>query len=155
MEYKEAIQALILREKKQQAEIELKKKKNEAELKKMLDSKKEAEVEEFGMDISVELTEEERQLIHLKKPTSDLLPLDLGKCFHRISIPEVKEGFDNIKYEWANEEACKEYLTSWILKRKATQRLEDLQPGKFFREKSTEWQKASLEFKKKQMEGRR
>merc|ERR1712008_250397 len=120
-------------------EIELKKKKkkknNEAELKKLLDSKKEAESEEFDMDVSVELTGEDRKLIHLKKPTSDLLPLDIGKCFHRFSIPEVDEGFDNIKYEWADEEACQEYLTSWISKRKATQRIEDLQPGKFFSEK--------------------
>jgi len=159
MEYKEATQARMLQEKRHQAEIELRKKKHEAELKKMIDARKagkapdeEPEVEEFDMDVSVELTEEERQMVHPKKSMTDLLPLDLGKCFHRFSIPDVEEGFDNIRYEWANQEASKEYLSSWVLKRKATQRIEDIQPGKFFREKSTEWQKASLEFKKKQME---
>merc|ERR550532_1511182 len=87
MEYKDHIQTLILQEKKHQAEIELKKKKNEVEMKKLLASTKagkapaeEAEVEEFDMEVSVELTEEERQLVHLKKSMSDLMPLDLGGC---------------------------------------------------------------------------
>lgn len=160
-DYKETMQAKLLEEKKHQATIEQKKRKNEAEVKKLIESKKagkaaepdeEAEVEDFDMEVNVELTEEEKQLAHPKKPMTDLLPMDLSKCFHRFSLPDAEEGFDTIRYDWADQDGCKEYLSSWILKRKATQRIEELQPGKYFREKSTEWQKASLDFKKKQME---
>lgn len=44
-------------------------------------------------------------------------------------------------YDWLGKNGCDEYLTRWIRSRKATTRIEDLQPSDWFKEKWASWQK--------------
>merc|ERR1712217_910636 len=85
----------------------------------------------------VELTEEEKQAVFKKSPggISDLTEAVVNKFFSKFSVPEKEEGFDELKYDWQNAAASKEYLRKWVSDRKRTAKIEDLQPGDWFKEK--------------------
>merc|ERR1719379_1492496 len=70
--------------------------------------------------------------------------------FYKFSLPSKTEGFDEIKYEWDNESKAKAYLTEWQKEQKLTCRVEDLQPGEWFKTKSAEWAKVIKEWQAKQ-----
>mmetsp|Transcript_42421 Transcript_42421/g.101451 ORF Transcript_42421/g.101451 Transcript_42421/m.101451 type:complete len:919 (-) Transcript_42421:116-2872(-) len=90
----------------------------------------------------VELTEEEKKLIFRPPTVSDLTSNDLNSAFGKFCIPEASEGFDEIRYEWQDEATSKAYLKKWVLERKLTSRIEDLQPGEGFRSKLAEFQRS-------------
>jgi len=90
----------------------------------------------------VELTEEEEKMWFRPQPGApDLTSTVLSQSFAYFTIPEKDEGFDAIRYEWQNEETSKEYLRKWVLEKKLTSRMEDLQPSQWFKDKLAEWQK--------------
>mmetsp|Transcript_73122 Transcript_73122/g.169568 ORF Transcript_73122/g.169568 Transcript_73122/m.169568 type:complete len:858 (-) Transcript_73122:151-2724(-) len=169
-EFKEGVQALLLQDKRAKAELEIRRKKQEAERKRLIDAKRQkakakgedGEKEEAADDEkmgeaeeelkAVELTAEDRKVVFRKKALPDILPADLAKAFTRFSLPKEEEGFDKISFEWQPAEAATGYLREWVLKRKATQRVEDIQPSKWFKENLVEWHKLLLEWKKKQTE---
>jgi len=76
----------------------------------------------------------------------------LSQSFAHFTIPEKEEGFDDIRYEWQKEAASKDYLRKWVLDRKLTSRIEDLQPGQWFVDKLVEWTKTYSEWQAKQKE---
>merc|ERR1719181_1352705 len=91
---------------------------------------------------TVELDEEEKKQNHVKKTHSfDLETRTLNAGFSKFSIPEKTEGFDAIEYKWDKEAKAAEYLKAWLLDKKLTTRMEDLQPGATFREKKVEFTK--------------
>mmetsp|Transcript_114697 Transcript_114697/g.370635 ORF Transcript_114697/g.370635 Transcript_114697/m.370635 type:complete len:807 (+) Transcript_114697:76-2496(+) len=171
-EHKQGVQASLLKEKRAKAEAEAKKKKAELERKKLLEAKRqkakaaatgetaekaEAEApagaaEESVEEPPVELTEEEKKVVFRKRPLPDLVATDLAKSFTKFSLPEAGDGFDDLRFEWQPATACSEYLREWMLKRKVTQRVEDIQPSKWFKDKLGEWQKSVQDWKKKQSE---
>lgn len=107
---------------------------------------------EVDHDVSVELTTEEKASWYRTLPVPDLTPSSLSKSFADFSLPRDDEGFDEIRYVWQNQRKCSEILKEWILERKKTQRVEDLEPSSWFKGKHSEWQKAFNEWKKKQAE---
>mmetsp|Transcript_29746 Transcript_29746/g.85358 ORF Transcript_29746/g.85358 Transcript_29746/m.85358 type:complete len:889 (-) Transcript_29746:58-2724(-) len=154
-------------------EAELKRKKAEAERKRLVEAKRlkakaegdvaktEADEEKDGdneiaedvaEEVIVELSEEEKKRCFRKRPLLDMLPSDLAKSFTKFSIPEAAEGFDEVRFGWQAKEKCAEHLREWVLTRKLTQRVEDIQPSKWFKDKSLEWQKLLTDWKKKQSE---
>merc|ERR1712083_161586 len=68
-----------------------------------------------------------------------LLRKELARSFADFTLPTKEEGFDEVRFEWAKEKACEEYLKAWVLERKLTQRVEDLQPGQWFKDQYAEW----------------
>ena len=86
-----------------------------------------------GGDVEVELTEEEKACWFKPKTTPDLSHNVLGSAFGNFSIPSKDEGFDAVSFEWQNEVKSKEYLKTWVLKRKLESRIENLQPGEAFK----------------------
>merc|ERR1712008_353727 len=61
-------------------------------------------------------------------------------------------GFDNIRDEWASEDGSKDYLKKWVLQKKISSRMDDLQPSEWFKTKAAEYQKALGEWQTKQKE---
>merc|ERR1712187_717955 len=62
--------------------------------------------------------------------------------------PEKSEGFDEIRYVWQKAPACDEYLKKWIVERKLTERVEDLQPGQWFKDQLAEWTTVLAEWRR-------
>eukprot|EP00933_Yihiella_yeosuensis_P038160 TRINITY_DN32112_c0_g1_i1.p1 TRINITY_DN32112_c0_g1~~TRINITY_DN32112_c0_g1_i1.p1 ORF type:complete len:888 (-),score=219.84 TRINITY_DN32112_c0_g1_i1:138-2801(-) len=89
----------------------------------------------------IELSDEEKQQWFRKLPTPDLDPEALAKHFANYSVPAEDEGFDEIRYVWQNAESSQKLMKDWVLDRKKTQRIEDLKPSSWFKDKQMEWQK--------------
>jgi len=79
----------------------------------------------------------------------DLGEKTLVKSFADFSLPTKDEGFDDISFVWQDESACSKFLKDWVLEKKLTQRVEDLQPGEWFREEWSKWQKSLQEWRKR------
>merc|ERR1711933_188972 len=105
--------------------------------------------EDDGEPEKAELTEEESKTWFTKGGRSDLTANMLDKSFGDFSIPAKSEGFDDIKFEWQKEKPSREYLRNWVLERKRTSKIDNLQPSAWFKEqqagfvkKLQEWQAA-------------
>lgn len=96
------------------------------------------------------LTDEEKKLCYPPSTVHDIEPRVLNSSFVNFSLPSKSEGFDEVKYEWQKEAQAKEYLTKRVLEKKRTSRVEDLQPGEWFRTTYLAWQKTVQEWQKKQ-----
>jgi len=116
-----------------------------------VEEKKEEEEEEKEEPCPVaELTAEEKAMWFKKKATADLTNWVLGQQFSRFSMPTAQEGFEEIRFSWQGEGKCEEYFKTWILKQKILCRIEELQPGEWFKTKWPEWQKVLAEWHQKQ-----
>eukprot|EP00927_Polykrikos_kofoidii_P071813 TRINITY_DN68021_c0_g1_i1.p1 TRINITY_DN68021_c0_g1~~TRINITY_DN68021_c0_g1_i1.p1 ORF type:complete len:946 (+),score=162.80 TRINITY_DN68021_c0_g1_i1:62-2899(+) len=139
--WKAAVQERTLAEKRRKVANDVRTKRREEE------KNAEGEVSEEPLEDAVkkavdavELTEEEKQLWFYKSKDLDLSAREFGRQFSNFSIPEMDEGWDDIKFVWQPKERCAEYLSGWISDKKLTQRIEDLQPGEWFKEKWSAWQ---------------
>ncbi|CAL1146549.1 unnamed protein product [Cladocopium goreaui] len=66
---------------------------------------------------------------------SDTLPQEMSSSYQKFTLPSKEEGpfvtiasYDELTFMWYKEAQSKEYLKKWVLERKMTQRVEDLQP---------------------------
>merc|ERR1719203_2499782 len=177
-EFKGQVQGLILADKKSAAEAELKKKRDEETRKRLIEEKKkkaeearkaalrkkageeepaaeEAEAEEpkeEPMDVEVELTDEEKAQWFRKTGVPDISEQVVSKSYADFTFPTADEGFDEISYKWQSEDASSKLLKDWIFAKKLTQRVEDIQPGAWFKEQWQAWTKGLQEWRKKQTE---
>jgi len=81
---------------------------------------------------------------------------DLSSHFPKFSIPDPKEGFDEVRYEWDQEAAAAEHFKVWLADKKLTQRIEDLRPGSWFKSQLDEftshldrWKRTESDWKSK------
>jgi len=119
------------------------------------EEKEAEEADEAEIEVPVEevsLTEEEKKLTFRKKDAPDLSPKDIALSFSKFTLPAADEGFDEVAFPWQDEEKCKEYLRDWVLAKKLTERVEDLQPSEWFKGKWSEWTKLLSQWRKKQQE---
>jgi len=118
------------------------------------DVKKEEEEEEEKEEPCpvAELTAEEKAMSFKKKATSDLTNWVLSQQFAKFTLPTGEEGFDEVRFSWQKKDKSEEYFKAWILKQKILCRMEELQPGEWFRTKWTEWQKVMGEWHQKQLD---
>mmetsp|Transcript_101773 Transcript_101773/g.180744 ORF Transcript_101773/g.180744 Transcript_101773/m.180744 type:complete len:930 (-) Transcript_101773:79-2868(-) len=120
------------------------------------EAKEEEEVKEEEKEpeeeIKVELTEEEKKLWFRKKEIPDLTSQQMSVAYPKFSMPSKAEACDELKFAWAKEPQCQEYLKKWVQERKMTQRVEELQPSEWFRAKWNEWNKYLGLCKRKQQE---
>lgn len=103
---------------------------------------------------AVELTEQEKSAWFPKPAREDLAKKDLCRCFSSFSIPDKDEGFDEVNFEWSKRDQAGAYLKSWMVEKKLTQRVEDLQPGARFKEQFAEWTRQLQEWRKRYSERR-
>merc|ERR1719162_959615 len=101
---------------------------------------------------AAKLTESEKEQWFVKpgKDGGDLTFKELSASFGSFSIPTKEEGFDEIRYIWQGEEACSSFLKQWILEQKLTQRVEELEPGSWFKEQMGEWHHLMQGWRQKQ-----
>jgi len=108
----------------------------------MEDDEPEPQVEEDETPPKVELTPEEKtEWFRKGRQPMDLSTSVLNASIAKFSLPEESEGFDEVRFAWQQLSVCTEYMRRWVLERKLTTRIEDLQPSDWFREKWQDWQK--------------
>merc|ERR1712060_766171 len=76
----------------------------------------------------------------------------LGTSFTNFTLPTKEEGFDDVKYEWDKKTKCAGYVKDWILHRKLTTRVEDIQPSEWFTQQHGAWQQQLQKWHLKQAE---
>eukprot|EP00928_Gymnodinium_smaydae_P012777 TRINITY_DN1465_c0_g1_i1.p1 TRINITY_DN1465_c0_g1~~TRINITY_DN1465_c0_g1_i1.p1 ORF type:complete len:1023 (-),score=217.72 TRINITY_DN1465_c0_g1_i1:114-3182(-) len=99
-----------------------------------------------------ELTEEEKRQWYRAQTISDLNSNDLQAFYGKFTAPSPDEGFDDIKYIWQNEENAKAHIRNWVLQKKKTIRIEELQPSEWFFSRLSGWQKSLQEWQMRQKE---
>merc|ERR1712048_827668 len=167
-EFKAAACEALLKEKRAKAESDVrkakaaedrKKKGEKGEKKKDAEEdgqeKKDEEPEESIEDAvkkavdAVELTSEEKQRWFFKREVEDLNRKELAKQYANFSIPTKDEGFDEIRFAWQPVEKAEEHLKAWVSEKKLTMKVDDLQPGAWFKDKWYEWQDQVHAWKKR------
>jgi len=136
-------------EEKGDKEKEVTEEKKEDEKKEEAAEEKKEEADDDEPMPQVELTEEEKKQNFRPPVMTDITPHLLNSTFAQFCIPEKDEGFDEVRYEWQNEEKSKAYLKNWVLEKKITSRVEDLTPSESFQTKLAEFKKALQEWKDK------
>merc|ERR1712187_386068 len=66
-----------------------------------------------------------------------------------FTIPSKEEGFDEIRFAWQPLAQCEEHLKAWISEKKLTMKVDDLQPGNWFKDKWGDWQHQLQQWKKR------
>ncbi|CAJ1411288.1 unnamed protein product, partial [Effrenium voratum] len=99
-----------------------------------------------------ELPEPSDEAIFLPSATADVAEKLLARDFGSFSLPSKAEGFDEIRYEWADEEGAQKELRQWLQEKKANHVVEGLTPGKWFHERHEAWKELRKIFQKGQME---
>ncbi|CAE7331738.1 unnamed protein product [Symbiodinium natans] len=122
-------------EKEEGKEEEQQEEKEEAKEEEKAEEAKDEPMEE----VQVALTEEEKKFWFRRKDVPDLTSKDMSSSYEKFTLPTAEEGCDKVTFLWYKEAQCKEYLQKWVLERKMTQRVEDLQPSEWFRQKHNEW----------------
>jgi len=98
------------------------------------------------------LSEDDLKVVFRTQAVKDLSSAAVAKIFRHVSLPEKAEGFDDIKYCWENKDGATKYVREWVLANKREQRVEDLVPGEWFKEKWAAWSAEVGGLRKKQTE---
>lgn len=116
---------------KEEAKEEVKEEKAEA---------KEEIKEEVEEEKEVQLTAEQKKAWFRKSDVPDLAPNVIATSYALWSLPTEAEGFDKVRFDWDAEEKAHTVLRGYVAELKRTQRVEDLQPHAWFKEKFVEFQ---------------
>lgn len=115
-------------------------------------SKEEEEIKALSEEKppKVSLSDEDKKLVFRKLLIPDVAQHVLAQNFANFSLPSKDEGFA-LEYEWeANEAKCQTYLQKWVLHRKITTRVEDIQPSEWFGKQFSAWQQQLQKWQTKQ-----
>merc|ERR1712060_1004210 len=102
--------------------------------------------EEKEVERPIELTDEEKAMKFRTLETSDIETATLKKCFANYSLPTADEGFDEVRFVWSKGGDAETKFKEWLLENKRTQRIEDLEPSSWFKERWTAWEKQLAEW---------
>merc|ERR1712039_137085 len=80
------------------------------------------------------LDAEEKATKFLKR-RPDITFFDRDSHFDKFSVPEKAEGFDELRFSWADAKKSKEYLKNHIIELKISSRVQGLKPTPWFRER--------------------
>lgn len=100
----------------------------------------------------VQLTDEEKKQWFRKIPISDMTAWALSTSFTEFTIPVKEEGFDDVRHEWFKKSKCSDYIKEWIVNKKLTTRVEDIQPSEAFNLQWFAWQQQMQKWRQKQDE---
>jgi len=107
----------------------------------------EPEVEEEPPKVT--LTAEEKANPFRKTATPDVSAMVLSTNFPKFTVPSKDEGYDEIRYEWLKGSKCEEYVKQWIMTKKQTTRVEELQPSPWFASQKSKFDMALKDWKSK------
>lgn len=79
----------------------------------------------------------------------DINPNILSSVFRKFCLPEETEGFE-LEYLWANAEDAAEHIIAWCRKQKVTQKITDIKPSDWFKDKVDEWLNCKMEWRRRQ-----
>lgn len=96
----------------------------------------------------VELTAEEKASWCRKSEMCDISAPELSASFSAFSLPDKSEGFDKIEFAWQPGDKCGGILKDFVLGKKLTERVETLQPGKWFQDEWKKWNALVQQWKK-------
>merc|ERR1712194_476343 len=124
-------------EKKEEGKEEEKKEDVKEEEKKDEEMKEEKKEEEKEEELSAEpekaeLTEEEKNTWFRPTNPPEMQNKHIERNFAKFSVPEKAEGFDEVVFDWQGEAKAKEHFRAWLLDKKKTSRIEDLQPSQWY-----------------------
>merc|ERR1719230_26099 len=88
-------------------------------------------------------------MVFAKRPRPDANDRHVTKKFAQFTIPTKEEGFDEVKFVWADQAGATAHLQKYVLDRKKNSRVEDLKPSAWFTEKHTAFTKQLKEFRTK------
>ncbi|CAK0884922.1 unnamed protein product, partial [Prorocentrum cordatum] len=74
----------------------------------------------------------------------DLSEQEIADSLGGFSLPTLDEGFDEIRFEWADCDCAEEHLRSWVLECKTSLVVPSLQPGEWFLSQKQAWHQARL-----------
>jgi len=98
--------------------------------------------EKLKPPLRAELTEDDkREWFPPASAVPDLSPTVLTSAADGFTIPGEDEGFDVVEFPWSGQSECEEQLKEWIVERKASKRVDDIQPSIWFADKWKEWQR--------------
>lgn len=112
---------------------------------------KEEPVEDVTPPVAT-LTETEQGIWFAKKPVPDLTPWMLAASFAKFTLPSKDEGFEDIRFGWADAAGSETYLRAWIQKQKIECRMEDLQPSEWFTQRLSALQQVLKQWRDRQAE---
>merc|ERR1719203_117055 len=101
-----------------------------------------------------QLSDEEKKQWFRKPIVTDMTSWALSTSFMNFSIPTQDEGFDDVRYQWYRTAKCSEYIKEWIINKKLTTRVEDIQPSETFTQHWISWQQQVLKWRQRQNERR-
>lgn len=100
----------------------------------------------------LELSAKEEKCFFRTKAVLDLPQRVLSSTFISYTIPEVGEGFDEVKFVWSDRPACNKRLHDFRLEKKISERMDDLVPSEWFRQRYNSWVIERESQRKKQLE---
>merc|ERR1711957_1137892 len=114
----------------------------------MKEEKKEEEKEEElpAEPEKAELTEEEKNTWFRPTSPPEMQNKHIERNFTKFSVPERAEGFDEVVFDWQGEAKAKEHFRAWLLDKKKTSRIEDLQPSQWYLDKLKAMQASLKEY---------
>jgi len=86
------------------------------------------------------LSEEEQKLMFRKKTCPDVTGTVIAENLMKFALPCKEEGFDEVENVWADDATAQAYFKKWLVKQKVFCRIDDIQPGEYFRNRWQEWQ---------------
>jgi len=135
------------------AEGEAKEEEKEDKEEKKEDEKMEVEeAKEAEPEAPIELTEEEKQIVHRKTSQADMGEKELTKSYALFSLPTKAEGFEEVAFAWQKDKKCAELLKAFVMEKKMSSRAEDLMPGADFKEQYSKWQESLRHWRTRQAE---
>eukprot|EP00913_Durusdinium_trenchii_P026466 g24832.t1 len=81
------------------------------------------------------MVDEQQETLGAKKSAPKNGQKEIAKSFGNFSLPKKEEGFEEILWAWQAEEQCLEHLQRWVAEKKLMQRVDELRPNEWFREK--------------------
>lgn len=132
------------------------------EVKEEVKEEEKDDVKQEDLEGPPELSAAEQKAWFRKSLVPDMTQAAIFNSFSSWALPTEAEGFDDVRFEWDSAEKCDQILRDFVSELKRTQRVEDLQPHPWFKDKFLEFQstlkgwrtkqgayKASLKDKKK------
>merc|ERR1711904_413983 len=130
---------------KEEEKEEEKKEEGDVKMEEVKKEEVDAEMEELRKPVEVamdpqylSLNDEEKKRKFLQKQQVDCLSGDMLN-FSEFALPEKAEGFDEVNFIWSAKTAASKRLKEWIKERKITERIEELEPSEWFKDKNKAW----------------
>merc|ERR1712176_1241921 len=99
----------------------------------------EEEKEEDPPKVELDAEEKAQKFLKIRRP--DLTFAQVAENFEKFSLPDKAEGFDEIRFSWANDKKSKEYLRNYVIEKKVSSRVQNIGATPWFKERVSAYEK--------------